>query len=220
MLRITGQSVTNQDLAQDCAVRPAGEVHVRCRPLHPEFKLQSATPPDGVSQKIWDAVRLNVPWMYHAGCLPWPESSRGNDHEWHDTSHFFSHAWFAYYDLFRKRHFRKGLVGQGTFATRRLTRGQIRSQLGNTHLMGLGYEFMTMVAKSGFLDLTPVEELPEGLRPIARALGLKSLPVVEAVRDMGVNRAGATFGAALAVSRDPLPATKGALHAEILRKYR
>lgn len=173
---------------------------------HPDRPQPSAEPPAGVSKMVWKGVCAQIPWMYHAGALPWRDAESGDEHDFYDTFHFFSHGWLVAWGLHRVRYWNGGLFRRG-FQERPLTRGRIRRQLATSDFVGFGYEVMTVVEKSGFIDVTAVDDLPPALGKVARFLHLSGLPVVEAVRDQQINHCGARYGAAsqaTGLALDPL----------------
>ncbi len=83
----------------------------------------------------------------------------------------------------------------------RVARETVRREMLNyAALVGVGYEVEMTSVGSGFLDMTPTASLPSGWRDACRFVGIGGLPVIEAVRDIRINHAGAMFGAALASS--------------------
>lgn len=174
---------------------------------HPELAELPSDPPAELSPKVWALVRSWLPWMYHSGALPWRENVTPNPHDAYDTYHFFSHAWMTHWDLYRQRYFRRRLFFAKDFVESDLGPMQLRRQLARSDFFGFGYELLTMVEKSGFLDFTPASELPDGPRAFCERFGLAGLPVAEALRDMKVNHRGALLGAAMALTGLPLQAS-------------
>lgn len=184
---------------------------------HPDRPRPATIPPAGVSPAVWRAVRDALPWVYHSGALPWPNDSQGNPHEAYDICHFFSHAWLVYYNLYRDRYAAGG-------ALRRLVLGadadriQVRIELARSMVVSIGYEAATVfaLATSGFGDITSAQHLPKLLKALCRGLHITGLPVVEAIRDMRLDRAGAMYGAALFVSGLPLAPSEVNRHAVVV----
>lgn len=172
---------------------------------HPDRPQPPSSPPAGVSPAVWRAVRNALPWVYHSGALPWPNNSQGNPHEAYDICHFFSHAWLVYYDLYRGRYAAGATL-------RRLVLGvdadriEVRTELARSMALSVGYEAATIfaLARSGFGDITSAQHLPELLKPLCRCLHIPGVPVVEALRDIRLDHAGALYGAALFLSGLPL----------------
>jgi len=140
--------------------------------------------------------------MYHAGALPWKKFPADNPHMAYDFFHFFSHAWIVGYNLYRERHF----LGS------EMKREVIDSEIRISKRTSFGHEIFTLIAKQGFLELSPSENLPYKFNKITRRLGLRGIPGVEAIRDIQVGIDGAIYGAALAISRQRLKPGDRAIH--------
>lgn len=187
------------------------------RERHPEWSTPSETPPPGIPAFIWKGVGLVVPWMYHSGAMPWIDAT-ANPHDAYDVYHFFSHAWMVRFNLYRNRFYRSGWFKKG-FEEDELGRMQVRKQLAYADAIGFGYEAMTVVEKSGFIDWTDADDLPPTLKKICSFLHIGGLPVVEAVRDMQINHAGAVFGASMAIAGRPLDAADRSGHRSLLDSF-
>lgn len=174
---------------------------------HPERLKAPPDPPQGVLTRIWQGVCESIPWMYHAGALPWKEFPADNPHMAYDFFHFFSHAWIVCYNLYREKYF------LGCTITQELIDSEIRA----SKRVSFGHEIFTLIAKQGFLEITPVDYLPENLREMSHFLNLKGLPFAEAIRDISVGMDGAVYGAALAVSRQRLKPGDRTVHACFVR---
>jgi hypothetical protein len=172
---------------------------------HPDRPRPPSNPPAGVSPAVWHAVRNALPWVYHSGALPWPSNSRGNPHEAYDICHFFSHAWLVYYNLYRDR-YAAGATLRRVVLDGEAEKIRVRVELARSTALGVGYEVATTfaLARTGFADITSAEHLPESLKLLCRCLHVPGLPVVEAVRDIRMDHAGAVYGAALFLSGLPL----------------
>ncbi len=186
---------------------------------HPEYTEPSEEPQGGIKPIIWNGVREQIPWMYHAGSMPWLEPTSNDPHDYYDTFHFFSHGWMCHFNLYRKKYFKKGLFNKG-FAESKLKWSHLRKQFWYSDFIGFGYEVMTVATASGFLDVTPTDELPGGLKEVAQFLHIGGLPVVEAIRDTEINRDGAEYGAALAVSFMVLEPTQREDHDKLLKDFK
>lgn len=184
---------------------------------HPEWTTPPVEPPEGIPAFIWKGVGLVVPWMYHSGAMPWIDAT-ANPHDAYDVYHFFSHAWMLRFNLYRSRYYRSGWFKK-SFEENELGRMAIRKNLAYADSIGFGYEAMTVVEKSGFIDWTDTEDLPRPLKKLCTFLHIGGLPVVEAVRDLQINHAGAVFGAAMAIAGRPLVATNRAGHRAVLDAY-
>jgi len=186
---------------------------------HPDRPQPPLEPQGGIKKMIWEGVRLQIPWMYHAGSMPWLDPTTTDAHDYYDTFHFFSHAWMSHFNLYRHRYFKKGLFSSG-YAPAPITWGRIRGQLWYSNFIGFGYEVMTTALASGLADMTPTDELPPVLQKVARFLHLGSLPIVEAIRDTRINHDGAEFGAALAVTSLALEPSQFDYHDQLLRQFK
>ena len=170
--------------------------------LHPDRLKPPPNPPPGVFGRLWQGVCESIPWMYHAGALPWNKFPADNPHMAFDFFHFFSHAWIVGYNLYREKHF------LGSEMTSEVLHSKIRASIRSS----FGHEIFTLIAKQGFLELTPSEYLPNKLYRIAERLGFRGIPGVEALRDIQVGINGAIYGAALAISRQRLKPGDRAIH--------
>ena len=158
--------------------------------LHPERLKPPKNPPPGIMARLWNGVCESIPWMYHAGALPWKEFPADNPHVAYDIFHFFSHAWIVYYTLYREKHFHGSDISQDI----------IDSVLRSSKRISFGHEIFTLIAKQGFLELTPTEYLPAHFRKILQRFGVGGIPGTEALRDIRVGIDGAIYGAALALT--------------------
>jgi hypothetical protein len=96
----------------------------------------------------------------------------------------------------------------------------VRWHLARARAISFGYEAMSTVADDfGFRDITPAECLPDGWRLLCRLLHIDGLPIIEALRDMQTDYAGATYGAALAVSALSLKPSQTRQHALVLDRF-
>lgn len=156
--------------------------------------------------------------LWRKNAIPWLECDTSHLPNKFDTHHFMSHAWLVYLQLLRANYWEKGRL-----LSSRAPQGTSRMEfLGATymsHLMGLGYEVKSMKEGCGFKEKTAVAHLPRPLRKVAQALGLESIRGYEAFKDMGINEAGARFGAALYLSGHPLAPSDEELHREVLGRW-
>jgi hypothetical protein len=187
---------------------------------HPDRPKPPKTPAASVPETIWTLVRRELPWMYHSGAIPWRDPHSTNPHEAYDTFHFFSHAWMANYGIYRQR-FAGRFPWLRPSATGRAARKLVRRELVRSLVISCGYEVITMfaVVRSGFGDITSADCLPGLAGRFCRSLGISGLPIIEGLRDVRVDYAGATFGAALAVSSRALPASDTPGHAVIIQQF-
>ena len=189
------------------------------REKHTEYAEPSDEPQAGLKKIIWQGVKEQIIWMYHAGSMPWLDPTSNDAHDYYDTFHFFSHGWMCHYNLYRKKYFKKGLFNKG-FAESKLKWSHLRKQFMYSDFIGFGYEVMTVAMASGFMDVTPTEELPSGLKEVAQFLHIGGLPVVEAIRDTQINRDGSEYGATLAVTCDTVDPTERELHEQLLKSFK
>lgn len=174
--------------------------------LHPDRLQPPSDPPSGVLRRLWYAVCESIPWMYHAGAMPWKEFPADNPHQAFDVFHFFTHAWIVHYNLYRERHF------QGKDISLEIVERELRA----SRQTSVAHEAMTLFANQGFLEMTPLEYLPEKLQILSRYLYLRGIPVLEAFRDIRVGNEGAVYGAALAIAGTRLKPSDTDLHTQIL----
>ena len=186
---------------------------------HPEYTEASDEPQGGIKKIIWQGVKEQVIWMYHAGSMPWLDPDSKDPHDYYDTFHFFSHGWMCHFNLYRKKYFKKGLFSKG-FAESKLKWSHLRKQFWYSDFIGFGYEVMTVAMSSGFVDVTPTDELPGGLKEVAQFLHIGGLPIVEAIRDTQINRDGAEYGATLAVTFDAVAPSERKLHQQLLTQFK
>jgi hypothetical protein len=182
---------------------------------HPERPRPVETPPKGIPRPYWDGIRNSIPYMYHAGALPWRDANSANPLEAFDTDHFFSHAWLVNYGLYRFRCLHGGLAEKDSPA-KNLGQSIVQRQLAGSELASYGYELLSVFTKAGLIELTAAEHLPGFLRRFCRSLGIKAFPIVESVRDISQGKKGAIYGAALAVSGLPLKPSETLLHQKII----
>lgn len=173
---------------------------------HPDRLKPPPNPPPGVLVRLWKGICESIPWMYHAGALPWIEFPADNPHQAYDIFHFFSHAWIVCYNLYWERYF------MGANISREIIDNELRA----SKRTSLAHEVLTLVAKQGFLEQTPVEYLPDRLQAISRYLYLQGIPVLEALRDIKVGNQGAVYGAALAITGERLKPSDTAVHSRII----
>jgi hypothetical protein len=186
---------------------------------HPGWSRPAEVPPAAIPARIWQRVQNTVPWMYHAGALPWGDPETANPHGAYDTLHFFTHAWIVNYSLYRHR-FCPKRAGGPAFAERGIGGMAVRWQLARARAISFAYEVFSTVADDfGFRDITPTECLPDGWRLLCRFLHIDGLPIIESLRDMQTDYAGASYGAALAVSALSLEPSQTEQQALVLDRF-
>ena len=182
---------------------------------HPERPHPPESPPDGIPRPYWDGVRNSIPYMYHAGALPWRDNSSPNPLRAYDADHFFSHAWMVAYSQYRAR-FLHGVWLKKKSLPKNQGRWAAEIELVRSRFLGYGYEISTLAIKAGFFEATRTEFLPGAIGSFCRFLGFKAFPIIEAFRDIRVGYEGAVYGASLAVSGLPLKPSQGRLHRKII----
>jgi hypothetical protein len=182
---------------------------------HPERPYPPERPMWGLPKIYWEPLRESIPWLYHAGALPWRDPAASNPLDAFETYHFFSHAWLVCFDLYRARYFQDGIF-RGSFRQKSPGWRRIAEELMLSKTATIGYELLTIPVKSGVLEITRLESLPGWIKSICRLFGLKGAIAVESFRDYAVGQEGAAFGAALALSGLPLKPSDGKLHRLII----
>jgi len=182
---------------------------------HPERPYPPERPMWGLPKIYWEPLRESIPWMYHAGALPWRDPAASNPLAAFETYHFFSHAWLVCFDLYRARYFKTGVLNR-SFGQKSPGWWGIAKEIMVSKASTIGYELLTIPIKSGVLEITSLEALPGPIKSICRLFGFKGMVAVESFRDYAVGGEGAAYGAALALSRLPLKPSDGRLHRLII----
>jgi len=182
---------------------------------HPERPNPPERPMWGLPRVYWEPLRESIPWLYHAGALPWRDPASSNPLDAFETHHFFSHAWLVCFDLYRARYFQDGIF-HGSFRQKSPGWRRIAQELMWSKASTIGYEILTIPIKGGILEITRLESLPGWIKSACRLFGLKGAIAVESFRDYAVGKEGAAYGAALALSGLPLKPSDGRLHRVII----
>lgn len=183
----------------------------------PERPRPPDTAPPGIPRDIWEGVGKSIPWMCHAGALPWESGESTNPYQFYDSFHFFSTAWMACYGLFRTRYTESQSFQHNEFSRQDIGSWDVQRELVLSRFASVTYEMLMNYINHGFLEVTPAELSPGLLRPLGRFLKIKGFPYIEALRDVRVGEEGSRFGAALAISGRFLQPSDRESHRRVLK---